>query len=169
MTTCESLHLFEEYKYHLHKQIPEGTVAGSVNLFLNLIAKPQMHPLEFPQKMLFWKHIRGSAGLTASLVAQRCSVYLETQEEKPLSSGAAPERPNLLQLFFNQDHPFGRFWVCQGYSIMWWFHVWDWDSNETGFKFQLSHFIALNLGTFRTALSLWRICLIKIYSILLSN
>lgn len=69
MTTCESLHLFEEYKYHLHKQIPEGIVAGSVSLFLNLIAKPQMHPLEFPQKMLFWKHIRGSVDLTASLGA----------------------------------------------------------------------------------------------------
>lgn len=54
MTTCESLHLFENYKYHLHKQIPKGMVAGLVSLFLNLTAKPQMHPLEFPQKILFY-------------------------------------------------------------------------------------------------------------------
>lgn len=85
VTTCESLHLFEDYKYHLHKQIPEGIVAGSVSLFLNVSAKYQMHPLEFPQKILFWKRIRGSVGLTASWGAQRCSVYLETQKEKPLN------------------------------------------------------------------------------------
>lgn len=77
MTTCESLHLFEDYKYHLNKQIPEGIVAGSVSLFLNFIAMHQVHPLEFPQKMLFWGHISGSVGLTAFLGAQRCSVYLE--------------------------------------------------------------------------------------------
>lgn len=68
MTTCESLHLFENYKYHLHKQIPKGMVAGLLSLFLNLTAKPQMHPLEFPQKILL-EYIRGSVGLTASLGA----------------------------------------------------------------------------------------------------